>query len=104
MKQKCVILFVLVDYCKGDGLVEDLVQKSKSGETRSITEQHLNSLIDVWVGERRDVAEVFKLLKLHLTNGKLFTCLLSSKWDRHVLIRPFRCCFAMPLVSSDILF
>ena len=63
---------------KGDDRVKNLVQGSKSDGMKGIAKQRLNSLINTWVEERRDVVTVSELLELHLTNGKLYESSLSS--------------------------
>ena len=54
---------------------------------KGIAEQHLDSPIFVWVGERKDVVKVFELLELHLTNSKLSESPLDSKWTACIVLR-----------------
>ena len=62
---------VLVNHCQGDDLVKVFDQGTQFDETEFVAEQHLDSQINVWVGEGSDVVKVFELLELHLTYGKL---------------------------------
>ncbi|CAI5716442.1 unnamed protein product [Peronospora effusa] len=78
----------LEDYCKGDDLAKVLVAAIKSDSTKLLAEQRLNSQIDVWVREKKDVTSVFNLLELHdQTGDNLFASSLFSKWITYVSSR-----------------
>ncbi|CAI5739102.1 unnamed protein product [Peronospora farinosa] len=78
----------LEDYCTGDDLAKVLVAAIKSDSTKLLAEQRLNSQIDVWVREKKDVTSVFNLLELHdQTTDNLFASLLFSKWFTYVSSR-----------------
>ncbi|RMX64577.1 hypothetical protein DD238_004983 [Peronospora effusa] len=78
----------LEDYYKGDDLAKVLVAAIKSDSTKLLAEQRLNSQIDVWVREKKDVTSVFNLLELHdQTGDNLFASSLFSKWITYVSSR-----------------
>ena len=70
MADKAILERLAIHFGGDDALVSALATKSKIDTTEGVVIKLLDAQLTVWANDEKDVAEIFKLLGLHPTDGK----------------------------------